>query len=68
VKALIETDYATSKIGQISTLNKFVDERMFKLKNFLNAYDDELNSGKKQEIKGSVNELLMIKSILENMR
>ena len=68
MKALIETDYATSKIGQISTLNKFVDERMFKLKNFLNAYDDELNSGKKQEIKGSVNELLMIKSILENMR
>jgi len=68
MKHVIETDYTRSHIGQVSMLNKFVDERVFKLKNFLSAYDDEINMQKKHEIKGSVNELMMLKSILENMR
>lgn len=65
-KITIQSD-CDSQIESFNNLMRYVEERTIKLNNFLSSYDTDISMDKKHQVIGSINELNILKEILENI-
>jgi len=64
---IINKEFIANDYNRFNDLNKVVDQRLFKLKNFLLNYKEDLSFHKRHEVIGAIKELVILRDALTSI-